>query len=76
MESKGVFVTTAVTVSAFYTRNLGNFENAKVGYEITSDDIRPGETVDEFRDRLKAKVQNWVSEDIQEIDRDAAASKG
>lgn len=64
-------MTTAVTVSTFYTRNLGNFENAKVGYEITSDDMKSGETVDQFRARLKAKVQQWVAEDIAEIDADA-----
>ena len=58
---------TSVTVSAFYTVNLGNFENAKVGYEIESDEIREGETVDQFRNRLKSKVQKWVEEDITEI---------
>jgi hypothetical protein len=64
-------MTTSVKVSAFYTRNLGNFENAKVGYEITSDEQREGETIDEFRARLKAKVQGWVAEDVAEIDSDA-----
>lgn len=62
---------TSVTVSAFYTRNLGNFENAKVGYELTSDDRKENESIDEFRNRLKAKVQQWVAEDIAEIDADA-----
>lgn len=61
----------SVKVSLFYTRNLGNFENAKVGYEITSDEIRHGETIDSFRDRLKAKVSQWVEEDIKEIDAEA-----
>ncbi len=64
-------MTTSVTVSAFYTRNLGNFENAKVGYEITSDDRLESESIDAFRSRLKAKVQQWVAEDIAEIDSDA-----
>lgn len=64
---------TAVTVSVFYTRNLGNFENAKVGYEIESDEIREGETIDAFRARLKAKVNKWVEEDIKEIDAEARA---
>ena len=68
-------MSTSVTVSVFYTRNLGNFENAKVGYEITSDEIREGETVEAFRNRLKAKVQGWVAEDIAEIDADAASSR-
>lgn len=64
-------MTTSVRVSAYYTRNLGNFENAKVGYEIESDDIRPTETIDQFRARLKAKVEKWVEEDIKEVDREA-----
>lgn len=64
-------MTTSVTVSAFYTRNLGNFENAKVGYEISSDERKEGESVEDFRNRLKAKVQRWVAEDIAEIDSDA-----
>jgi hypothetical protein len=72
MEGKGVLMTTSVRVSAFYTRNLQNFENAKVGYDIESDDIREGETIEQFRNRLKAKVQGWVAEDIAEIDADAA----
>lgn len=64
-------MTTAVTVSAFYTRNLGNFENAKIGYEITSDEKREDETIDQFKERLKAKVHKWVAEDVQEIDAEA-----
>lgn len=64
-------MSTSVTVSAFYTRNLGNFENAKVGYELTSDERLNGESIDEFRNRLKGKVQQWVAEDIAEIDADA-----
>jgi hypothetical protein len=64
-------MTTSVTASAFYTRNLGNFENAKIGYEITSDEIREGESIDQFRARLKAKISQWVEEDIREIDAEA-----
>lgn len=64
-------MSTSVKVSAYYTRNLHNYENAKIGYEIESDDIREGETIEQFRTRLKAKVQQWVAEDIAEIDSDA-----
>jgi len=62
---------TSVTYSAFYTRNLGNFENAKIGYELTTDEIRPDESLEQFRARVKAKVQKWIEEDIAEIDADA-----
>ena len=64
-------MTTTVRASTFYTRNLGNFENAKVGYEIETDEFRDGETVDDVKARLKAKVNKWVAEDIAEIDADA-----
>lgn len=62
---------TSVKYSAFYTRNLGNFENVKIGYEIETDEFLPGENTESIRARLKAKVDRWVQEDIQEIDRDA-----
>lgn len=65
-------MSTSVTVSAFYTRNLGNFENAKVGYEIESDERRPDETVDEFKDRLQAKVDKWLEDRVNQIDAEAA----
>lgn len=64
-------MTTSVRASAFYTRNLGNFENVKIGYEIESDEFREGETTDQLKARLKAKVGKWVQEDIAEIDADA-----
>lgn len=62
---------TSVRASVFYTRNLGNFENVKVGYEIETDEFRPGETIDQLKNRLKAKANKWVEEDIKEIDEDA-----
>jgi len=65
-------VATSVRYSAFYTRNLGNFENVKVGYEIETDERLPGETTDSVRERLKNKVNQWIQDDISEIDRDAA----
>lgn len=71
MESKGFILSTSVRVSVFYTRNLGNFENVKVGYELESDERREGESVEDFRKRLKNKVQTWIVEDLQEIDSDA-----
>lgn len=65
-------MTTSVSASAYYTRNLGNFESAKIGYGITSDEIREGETLDEFKNRLEAKVQKWTREAIESLDAEAA----
>lgn len=61
--------------TVYYTRNLGNFENAKVGYEIEAT-VEEGETVDEVRKKLKAKTDKWLEEDIHEVDAEAAARKG
>jgi hypothetical protein len=73
MEGEGVLMTTAVRVSGYYTRNLGNFENAKIGYEIESDDIREGENIDDFKNRLQSKINKWVQEGVEAADREAAA---
>lgn len=62
---------TSVRATAYYTRNLGNFENAKIGYEIETDEFRDGEKIDDVKDRLKAKINAWVQTDIREIDADA-----
>lgn len=64
---------TSVRVSGFYTRNLGNFENAKIGFEIESDEIREGESIDEFKNRLEAKINKWVQEGVERVD---AESRG
>lgn len=62
---------TSVTYGLQYTRNLGNFENARVYYEIT-DDLREGETPDAAKDRITAKVDSWVEQRVGEIDSEAA----
>jgi hypothetical protein len=61
---------TSVTYGLQYTRNLGNFENARVHFEI-SDDLRPGETPDQAKDRIVAKVDSWVEAAIKAIDAEA-----
>lgn len=65
---------TTVTAGLSYTRNLGNFENAKVHFEIT-DDVRSGESVGEAASRIYAKVEQLVGAAVEEIDRDAAARR-
>ena len=64
-------MTTAVTYTAGYTRNLGNFESARVDFGITSDERKSGESVDDLKRRLKAKVDSWVQEAIEEVDAEA-----
>lgn len=63
---------TTVTYTVNYTRNLGNYESAKIGYALSSDDIRDGESIEDFRARIKAKVQQWVEEDVKEVDDEAS----
>lgn len=63
-------MTTKVTAGLQYTRNLGNFENARVHFEI-SDDVRDNETIDQARNRIYGKVEAWVEAAIKEIDEDA-----
>lgn len=62
---------TQVVINKSFTRNLGNFESTRVEYGLVSDDRREGESLDDFRARLKAKVEAWIVEDINEIDEDA-----
>lgn len=61
---------TSVTASLQYTRNLGNFENVRVGFEIT-DDVREGEKVYEASQRVYKWVEQLVDEKIREIDADS-----
>jgi hypothetical protein len=66
---------TTVTVGLQYTRNLGNFENARVHFEI-SDDLRQGESIDAAKDRIFSKVESWVEQAVSSVDAEAAARKG
>lgn len=61
---------TSVTYGLQYTRNLGNFENARVFYEIT-DDLRPGENIEQAKKRITEKVNEWVEAGIKAIDAEA-----
>lgn len=58
-----------VRVEKSFTRNLGNFESTRVTYGLaaTPDD---GETADEVRAKLAAKVEGWIVEDVNQIDAD------
>jgi hypothetical protein len=66
-------VTTLVTYSAGYTRNLGNFESARVDFGISTDEFKEDENINDVKTRLKAKVDSWVQEAVEEVDAEARA---
>ena len=61
---------TSVTAGLHYTRNLGNFENVKVHFEIT-DDVRTDEKVADAARRVYSLVESLVQEKVNEIDEEA-----
>ena len=66
---------TTVRYSAGYTRNLQNFESARIDFGIESDEIKQGESINDFKARLKAKVDLWVQEAVEEVDAEARAGR-
>lgn len=58
-----------VRVTKSFTRNLGNFESARVEYGMTVS-VDADDVVDEVKAKLSAKVEKWITEDINEIDAD------
>lgn len=62
---------TTVLYRAGYTRNLQNFESARIDFGIESDEINEGETINDFKARIKAKVDLWVQEAVEEVDAEA-----
>lgn len=59
-----------VSVTKSFTRNLGNFESTRVEYGLTVS-VDETDTPDEVKEKLAAKVEKWITEDIEEIDADA-----
>lgn len=59
-----------VSVTKSFTRNLGNFESTRVEYGLTVS-VDETDAVDEVKEKLAAKVEKWITEDIEEIDADA-----
>lgn len=55
-----------VSVNLGFTRNLGNFNSARVdiGYE---DDVREGETVKEARQRVYAEVEEELMFRLEQV---------
>lgn len=62
-------MTTNVTYSISYKRNVGNYESATAFFSIT-DTVRDNETVDITKDRIVGKVDSWLEDKIREIDND------
>ena len=65
---------TGVKVELHFTRNLGNFENIKVGIAI-EDFVRDGESTNTATDRVYAFVENKIIEKMQEIEEELKAHK-
>lgn len=65
---------TGVKVELHFTRNLGNFENIKVGIAI-EDFVRDGESTSTATDRVYAFVENKIIEKMQEIEEELKAHK-
>jgi hypothetical protein len=65
-------MTDTVSYDIKYVRNLGNFESVHVGFGITSD-VKPGESVEDAKKRVEAKVDTWLETKVNEIDADAAS---
>jgi hypothetical protein len=61
----------SVTYGMQYTRNLGNFENARIYFEVTRS-VRDGETIDEAKEKVVSKVDGWVQKSVEAIDNEAA----
>lgn len=62
---------TQVTYQIEYLRSLPNYENVKVIYGIT-DNLRDGESPDQAKARIEAKVDSWVEARIESIDAEVA----
>lgn len=58
-----------VEYSAEITVNTGNFQNVKPGYRLSAD-VPDGEHPGTVRTKLKTLVENWLEEDVNEIQAD------
>lgn len=65
---------TSVRVDLQFTRNLGNYENIKVGIAV-EDFKRTGETTDEATDRVYQFVESKLVEKMNEIEEELKGKK-
>jgi hypothetical protein len=54
-----------VEFSLEVTINTGNFQNVRPGYRLSAD-VPEGAHPNSVRDKLRATVETWISEDIEE----------
>ena len=66
---------TIVKVDLQFTRNLGNYENLRVGIGI-EDFQRDGETVDEATNRVYNFVEKKLMDKVNEIEEELTRGKG
>jgi len=66
---------TSIRVDLQFTRNLGNYENLKVGIAV-EDFKRQGESTDEATDRIYQFVETKLIEKISEIEDELGKGKG
>lgn len=62
-------VNVRVEHSAEITINTGNFQNIKPGYKVSAD-VPEGAHPSAVRAKLKALVESWLEEDVNEIQAD------
>lgn len=55
-----------IKVALGVTINTGNFESIRVDYSETAQ-VKPGEDIDEARERLYEQVDMFISQKIQEV---------
>lgn len=60
-------MTTRVSVTLGFTRNMGNFESMRVDLGI-SDDSRDGETAGETFNRVYGKVESLLLDKVRELE--------
>jgi hypothetical protein len=65
---------TSVRVDLQFTRNLGNYENIKIGIAV-EDFKRTGESTDEATDRIYKFVETKLIEKVNEIETELKGSK-
>ena len=53
-----------VKVAYGYKVNMGNYETYDVAFEIT-DSVKEGEKVDDTKNRLDAKVSEWLWKEVE-----------
>jgi hypothetical protein len=65
---------TSIRIDLQYTRNLGNYENIKIGIAV-EDFKRDGESTDEATDRVYKFVESKLIEKVNEVEGELKGKK-